>query len=145
MEDKLQTKIEEIVKDKNKKGKEIYRFSFSSLISFIIDYSLYSIILLISNNIILSNVIARIFSSIVNFTINKKMVFQSKKNLKQEILKYYILAFSILILNSIVLNYLSLYINPFMAKLITELLLFILSYFIQKKFVFKGSDIYKKQ
>ena len=73
------------------------------------------------------------------------MVFQSKKNLKQEILKYYILAFSILILNSIVLNYLSLYINPFMAKLITELLLFILSYFIQKKFVFKGSDIYKKQ
>ena len=118
-------------------SKKAYKFSFSSIISFIIDYLLYSLNLLIIKNITISNILARIISSITNFNINKRYVFKSDKKIKYELLSYYILAFIIITLNTIILNLLSLIINPYISKIITELILFIFSYFIQKKYIFK--------
>ena len=134
----------EVIEEDKKKGKEIFKFSFSSLISFLIDYSFYSSLLLITHNIIIANIIARIISSICNFSINKKLVFKSSKNIKDEIIKYYSLVIIILILNTIILKILSNFITPYIAKIIVEILLFIINYIIQKKIIFKGSDIYKK-
>ena len=138
MEDKHQ--LEETDKDKKLKEKEIFKFSFSSLISFIIDYSLYTIVIMISNNTILSNILARIISSIVNYVLNKRIVFKSKNSKVIEIIKYYSLAVVILIVNTLILKLLSNYIYPLIAKLLTELILFIISFIIQKKYIFKGSD-----
>ena len=132
----------EVIEEDKIKKKEIFKFSFSSLICFIIDYSCYTLLLLIFKNIILSNIIARIISSIANFLINKNMVFKSNKNIKIEIIKYYFLVIIILIINTIILKILSSIINPYLSKIITELSLFILSFIIQKKFIFKGSDKY---
>jgi len=129
-------------KDKKKIEKEIIKFSFSSLICFLIDYTVYILVLTISNNIILSNIIARIISSMTNFSINKNIVFKEKSNLKEQIIKYFSLVIIILLLNSTLLKMISYTINPYISKLLTELILFILSYNIQKKYIFKGCDKY---
>jgi len=126
------------LKDSFKIYKEIIKFSLSSLISFLVDYGLYAILILITNNIIVSNIIARIVSATVNYKINKKAVFNDKKTAKSAI-KYIILAISILCLNTIILKLLAdyLFINKYLSKVITELTLFILSYIIQRRYVFK--------
>ena len=124
------------VKDSYKVYKEIFKFSGASFISFLIDYILYSLLLIISNNLIFSNIGARIISASCNYTMNRKLVFNSKKSLSKTLFKYILLALVIILLNTIILFLLSQYINPFISKIITEIILFILSFIIQKKYIF---------
>lgn len=118
---------------------DVIKFSFSSIISFLIDYSLFTLFSIKINNISLCNILARIISSSVNYTLNRKMVFKSKKSLYKSIISYFLLAFCILCLNTMLLNMFVYYfsINKFIAKLITEILLFIISFIVQKQFVFR--------
>ena len=119
--------------------KEIIKFSGSSIISFIVDYILYSISFALTANLIMSNVLARIISGSVNYTINKHIVFKSRKSVLQSAIYYIFLAAIILILNTLILKLLvtAVGINAYIAKIVTELVLFILSYTVQKRFVFK--------
>ena len=119
--------------------KEIVKFSGSSIISFIIDYILYSTSFLLTKRLILSNIFARIISGSVNYTINKHIVFKSTKKGLQSAIYYIFLALVILILNTLILKLLVTFIgiNAYIAKIITELILFIISYTVQKRFVFK--------
>ena len=128
------------VLENNLLKQEIIKFSCSSILSFTIDYIVYIILLTLSNNIILSNLTARFISSITNFTINKNIVFKEKKDLKKHIIKYFSLVIIIIILNTIILKIISNIINPYFAKILTELILFILSFNIQKKYIFKGNN-----
>ena len=67
------------IKDSYRVYKEIIKYSLSSIISFIIDYILFTIFSLLTT-VTLSNIFARIISASVNYTINKKVVFKSNKN-----------------------------------------------------------------
>ena len=129
------------IKDSYKIYKEIFKFSMSSFISFIIDYLLYSLFIILFNNIIISNIFARVISSITNYNINKKIVFKSNN---KSIISYFSLVVFILILNTFLLSILTNYINAFIAKIIVELLLFVISYICQKEIVFKEVDFHKK-
>ena len=126
--------------------KEILKFALSSIIGFIVDYISYIILFLISNNLILSNIIARIISATTNYNINRNIVFNSNKKVSTSLFEYFILATFILILNTLLLKLLvSIKINAFIAKIIVELALFILSWSIQKKIIFKKEgDYYQK-
>ncbi len=140
--------MEVIEEDKNKKSrgvKIILLYLISSLSSFLLDYFCYSLFLLTLSNLIISNILARIISSSYNFIVNKKVVFKSKNYLKKEILNYYLLVIIILMVNTLILKLLSNLISPYFAKVIVEISLFIISYLIQKKYIFKGSDNYKKK
>lgn len=119
--------------------KEIIKFSGSSIISFIIDYLLYSVSFILTKKLIFSNVLARTISGTVNYTINKKIVFKSKKNVVQSAIYYIFLALVILILNTLILKLLVTFvgINAFIAKIITEIILFTLSYLVQKRYIFR--------
>lgn len=125
------------LKDSFRVYKEILKFSFSSIISFIVDYVFYVVFLFIFKNIIISNVFARIISGTLNYNLNKKYVFMNDKS--KTFIEYLILAIFILIFNTLILNLLIkfLLINAFISKILTEIILFVLSFFIQKKFIFK--------
>ena len=73
----------------------IIRYIASSLASTLIDVTLFTVLgkLGFSNElrIILAEAIARIVSSFVNFSINRKVVFKSKENYGSTMVKYYIL------------------------------------------------------
>ena len=123
------------IKDSFRIYKEIIKFSLSSIISFMIDYLLYLILNLLSNNIIISNIIARLISASFNYKFNKHIVFK-KKN--KALFKYFILALFILIMNTSLLILLtSIGLNKLIAKIIVEIFLFFISYYVQRKVVFK--------
>jgi len=117
---------------------EIFKFLISSMISFIIDYLLYILLLLTTNKLILSNIIARIISATVNYNLNKKIVFKNKNKNYNQILKYLLLAIVILTLNTSILSLLvnNLSLNKYLAKIITEIILISFSWLIQKKVIF---------
>jgi len=126
-------------KDSYRIYKEILKFSASSLISFVVDYILFSVLSFTPLGTPLANVIARVISSVVNFTINKKFVFKSKGNLLRSALKYFLLAAAILVGNTLVLYLFTdvLHVFPMVAKIITEVLFFMINWVIQRRFVFK--------
>ncbi len=135
------------IKDSYRIYKEILKFSASSLISFLADYALYSLFTLMSSgldgvvSLTLSNIGARIISATINYTLNRKLVFQSNTSVKKSAIQYFLLASLILAGNTLLLYVLAdvLSINRFAAKLCVELLFFIISWIMQRCVIFKKS------
>ncbi|MGN0383641.1 MAG: GtrA family protein [Eubacterium sp.] len=136
------------VKDSYRVYKEILKFSASSFISFIVDYSLYIIFLLLTGrlqaavSIPLSNILARIISAATNFSINRNYVFKSKDNVFKSAILYVLLACCILAGNTCLLTVLVniIGINKFIAKIFTEITFFIFSILVQKFIIFKKKE-----
>ena len=137
-----------VFKDSYRIYKEIFKFCATSIICFLVDYALYCIGLVFTVSLgkglstVVSNVFARIVSSVLNFTLNKKVVFKRKGNTLKLAISYFMLALCILAGNTIVLK---MFVEVFnidtkIAKLITELIFFIISWFIQKFLIFKKKE-----
>ena len=77
-----------------------------------------------------------------NFTVNRRVVFQSSGNAAAQGIRYAVLAAGILAVNTMILSFLTgtAGIQPMAAKIITETLLFIISWVLQKKVVFSRTD-----
>ena len=129
--------------------KKAYAFKYvlSSAASFLIDYLIYALILLIpliDTQIKFAQVIARIFSSVFNFAFNKKFVFNNKdKSVKAYVmqsLSYFMLVIVNLFL-SIELNHILIGwgVNKYISQPIANLFIFIISYTVQKYLIFKKS------
>ncbi|WP_081647928.1 phosphodiester glycosidase family protein [Butyrivibrio sp. VCB2006] len=126
------------IKDSIKIYKEILCFCASSLISFLVDYGLFCVISAISGSLIMANTLARIISGTLNCSLNRKVVFKSQKDVATSAIKYSVLAVAILIINTFILEILAgMGLTAYAAKIITELALFVLSYFIQHSYIFK--------
>lgn len=127
--------------------KEILKFSLSSFVGFVVDYSVYAALLTVtglvgmasSYGLVVSNVGARVVSASVNYMINRKIVFQSKNNAVTSAFQYFLLALFLLCCNTIVLNGLvnGLGANRYVAKVLVELFFFLFSWIIQRRFVFR--------
>ena len=130
-------------KDTMKIFKEVIKVSASSLIGFGVDYAAYSLLTLIPTEwpywLIMCNIIARIISASINFTINYKLVFKSKSNVFLAIVKYACLALFILGCGTLFLWLLvdKGGMNKYLAKIIVEVTMFIISWLIQRLFVFR--------
>ena len=138
------------VKDSIRIYSQILKFISSSLLSFCIDFLLYTLSLSLSGSILFSNAFARLISLHCNFFMNKNYVFQNaSESTKREHLKEYLsylgLALSLFAMNTLLLSAVVevLGVNAYLAKIITEILLFILSYFVQKHLIFSKQE--KKQ
>ena len=139
------------LKDSLRIYKEIFKFSASSFIGFLVDYCMYAVLLFLLTlwrpflginylqGIRFSNIGARIVSACVNFTLNRKFVFKSNEKLLLSAFKYFLLAMIILVGNTFVLEFLvtTLLMPSMIAKIITELVFFILSWTVQKFLVFR--------
>ena len=89
---------------------------------------------------------ARAVSSAVNFFINKKLVFKSRQDFWPSALKYYAVVLLIMAANFELLNLLNVIagIPLFWAKILTEVLLFTISFVLQRAFVFRKKKPAKK-
>lgn len=126
-------------KDSFRIYKEIFKFSAASLISFAVDYLLFTLFTILTLPPVPANVLARVASGTVNFCLNREFVFKSKGNIFKAAIKYILLAAFILAGNTALLwvfiNVCNM--NDFVAKIITELIFFTVSWVLQKCFVFK--------
>ena len=132
------------VRDSFRVYKEILKFSASSLASFTIDYVTYALLLAatgtagIANGLIISNIGARLVSGTANYTMNRRLVFRSRVGFARSAFQYMLLAAFILAGNTAVLSMLvgTLGINRLIAKLITEIIFFCISWTVQRYVIF---------
>lgn len=120
----------------------ILKFGGSSILAFIVDFVFFSLFfyLVTGRNKICSNVMARLISATFNYIINKNYVFDAGNiPTRQSAIRYFSLAAVILTLNSGMIELLTMipHMPVLLAKVLTEVTLYIISYTVQKIFVFK--------
>ena len=115
----------------------LIKFSLSSILSAVIDFILLMIFNLFSGNLFLSVAVARLCSATFNYNMNKRYVFKNDKK-NQSLIKYVFLATIIMLINYNILNFYYFIGLPLaISKIITEVTIFLFSYWIQKKFIFR--------
>jgi len=118
----------------------ILRFALSSIVSFCVDYSAY-LLLLRAGSVppALAYGIARALSSLLNFTINREAVF-GRRGGKWAVVRYYALVIVQMLAGMGLVSFISrtLSLSPGWVKMPVDLLLFFISYVVQREFVFKS-------
>lgn len=125
------------------------KFLFSSLSSAVIDIALFTLFCALLKNVItpigiityitISTVIARLISAAYNYAINYRVVFKSKEKISKSLIKYIILAIIQMSLSALLVNFLYPLIGGFetVVKMIVDIVLFFISYFVQRELVYK--------
>ena len=125
---------------------EILRYLLSSAAATVTDYVLYVLLSLLTaslpHSLTLSNVGARIVSSCVNFSVNRKYVFRSRKSLIGTAVPYFLLAAFVLLANTLLLHLLTAGagMDRYLAKFIANTLLSLLSWGMQKFLIFRKKE-----
>ena len=126
---------------------DFFKFMASSLTSVLVDQGLFNLLNLVvfangvekkPDLILISTVIARVFSSVFNFWMNRKVVFKHKGNAGKTFLRYVILSVIIMLLSAggtWLIGRTGL--SSTVAKLITDTLLYFVSYRVQASWVFR--------
>lgn len=120
------------------------KFAITSMVSFVVDYIIYCFLCLtlsINNHnlrIYVAAFSARIVSSLVNYYLTKTIAFNNKTRDVKSLFKYYLLCFLQLLASAnlviLIVNYTSS--SEYSAKILVDLVLFFLSYLLQKKLIF---------
>jgi putative flippase GtrA len=115
------------------------RFYLSSIIAAGIDFAGFTIAYAITHQVLTSVIVGRL-SSLVNFALNKKFVFQSEGGLRSALWRYYLLVLAIggLSYGSIFALHRYLHWNVFAAKIMVDVLLSLVSFSVQRTFVFRN-------
>lgn len=122
-------------------------FTIFSLSSFLLDVLIFAALnyfvftkLPQAERIFWATIAARIVSSIFNFTMNRKVVFQTNSGIGMQILKYYCLAAVQMLVSAKMVTVL-VNLLPFadtVVKMIVDTILFLISYQIQQRWIFKS-------
>ncbi|MBO5213530.1 MAG: bifunctional glycosyltransferase family 2/GtrA family protein [Clostridia bacterium] len=125
----------------------ILKYLSSSILSFVLDWGLFTLFLWILGNIAgnleeiniwIATAGARILSSLFNFTMNRTVVFRSREGLGKTMTRYYVLCICQLLASAGLVHLLSLTGCPSaVAKIPVDILLFCISFRIQRNWVFR--------
>jgi glycosyltransferase involved in cell wall biosynthesis len=114
-----------------------FRFLFSSLTSALLDFVVFMAAFHVSDSVLLSLIISRFTASIINYFVNLRLVFKKHQNTLSTMVKYYLLVAFIMSLSYLMISLFKqngLHIAT--AKILTETILFIVSFSLQRDFVF---------
>ena len=119
----------------------LLRFYLSSMIAAGIDMVGFSVAFWLTGNVLTSVIVGRL-SSLANFVLNKKYVFNSSTPVRGALLRYYLLALVLGVASYESIRALSHFLgwNVFVAKVTVETLLSLVSFAIQRTFVFRRAD-----
>jgi glycosyltransferase involved in cell wall biosynthesis len=129
-----------VVQDSVRIYRLLVKFIASSLVSTVVDYAVFAIMnITVANQLIGSVVVARSISSLINFSINKNIVFKRKSTGKNAIFRYYALVIFIMMASYglIKLFNLGLGLNLYLSKLIADCILYFVSFIVQREFVYR--------
>ena len=128
----------------------ILKYALSSVLSFLLDIGVFWIAIRVLSgffglwSIPVCTVIARVFSSFLNFNLNKLFVFKQKKAYGSHLWRYYTLATAQMLVSAGLLWILAhLLSEPGAAwlltllKMLVDMALFFLSYYVQRRWVFR--------
>lgn len=131
-----------ILRDSFKIYYVFFRFLSSSLATTVIDFTVFSIGYFFTQNILTSIIISRIFAGFFQFFASKYLVFKSKGAFGVEILKYVALVALLMGLSYSLIEPLvnQLSVNPYIAKVIAESIIFLLSFTAQNLYVYSSPN-----
>ncbi len=118
----------------------LVKFVASSLIATAVDYLLFFLMnVTFPGQLIYSVVVARSVSSFLNFMINRNLVFQKRNTGKCAIIRYYALALLVMLSSYGLIKLFTqvLGINLYVAKVIADSLLYLVSFVVQREFVYR--------
>lgn len=134
------------VRDSIRIYRNLLKFSMSSFSSFLLDYLLFVIFTAVfpssAAGVLGANIGARVLSAVYNYMMNCRFVFHEKKSVKTGS-EYLGLAGIILILNNLILEFLTVVfrIPVYPAKILTEITLFLISWLVQGKVIFRKREV----
>lgn len=122
--------------------KKPIRFTLSSLSSALVDLAVFTLLTYLLNEeiaivVFIATISARLISGVYNFLLNRIWSFKSKTAIKKQFIRYvflYIIQLSLSILLVTLLSAIPIHLT--IIKIIVDSILFVGSYFIQKKWVF---------
>lgn len=122
----------------------LFKYLWASLASMVIDVGTFGISMLIFAfcpswlAVLISTVTSRILSSLFNFFVNHKLVFKSKERKHSTVWRYYILCVVQLAASYVGVFAVTEYLNmpSLIAKLLVDMLLFVVSFQVQREWVF---------
>ena len=128
--------------------RDILKFAASSFVSFILDYGMFLVFSALFSGfgstvmIGAANVCARVVSASFNYTVNKKYIFKNREHPAKSLVQYAALAAFILVFNTAWLEILvnGAGIHRFLAKILTEITFFMMSFMVQKFIIFKKKE-----
>ncbi len=113
------------------------KFSGASILATIVDALALFTLVALTQNLLISVIIARLISATTQCLLNANLVFNRTNPLLISIVRYFLLAAIILTCNYLMLKVLiGIGLGLILSKIVTETVLFILSYRVQRKFVF---------
>lgn len=123
-----------------------FKYMLSSITSFVIDYGIFCVMAMVLGGIgmtarvWISTVIARIISSLYNYTMNRTVVFHSTEGRAKTLVKYYVLCIVQTCCSAIlVLSFCKgIKISETIVKPVVDVLLFLISFQIQRTWIFGG-------
>lgn len=118
----------------------LLRYTLSSLASVVVDFVVFMAVFPVIGNILWSIYAARAISLFVNFILNRRLVFNDKNRARKTFPKYLSLVFVSGYLASLMISYLSaVFMVPiYLAKIVSESILYVMNFVVQKKFIFKN-------
>ena len=120
----------------------ILLYIMSAIISTAVDFGIFAIMFFTFPSLLMLDVLTgRLISSVVNFFINKKIVFKQKGTVAHAAVRYYILVALVSLASFGLIKLLTsqLGMNVFIAKLVTDISLGLVSFFAQREFVYAPS------
>ena len=121
----------------------ILKYSFSSLFSALIDYIIFIIAHACGAPIMIATYIARACSCLVNFTLNKNVVFKGQGNVGKQLAKYLVLVVISGTISGWAVTQLAALlpmIAPVIIKVPVEIVLYIFNYAVQRAFIFNDEE-----
>lgn len=136
----------DVVRDSIRIYKVFFKYIFASLLSFLVDIGIFTVLMMVFKGlnfgtVVIASVLARIVSSIVNFTLNRNLVFQQGR--PSSAVKYFILVVVQIMLSSYLVTFFGQLwqaIPISVVKIIVDSVLFFVSYFVQKRFIFRNNE-----
>lgn len=126
--------------------RRFYRYLFSGLSSFALDIVLFRLMLAVFQmgedavRITAATVCARVLSSVYNFLVNKNLVFENKGKVSKTLIQYYALCMIQTGISALLVFvcFRGFGISETAAKIVVDTLLFLISYQIQKRYIFRN-------
>lgn len=137
-----------VLRDSIRIYKDILKFTLASFSSFILDYLLFAVLMYFLPHkalpMLAANIAARLVSAFYNYSVNCRFVFYTDRKMRTAV-QYFELGVFLLIMNNLILEICvqTLHISVYLAKVITECLLFLLSWLVQNRFIFRREKIFR--
>lgn len=123
----------------------ILKYSMASMLSACLDYLVFAVLALCCSNVWILTFVGRAVSAMVNFTLNKRLVFQASGRVWPQIIKYLCLLLASGSISAFLVSTIhsAVPVNIVLIKLVVESVLYFFNFYVQRNFVF--ADVKMKE